>query len=146
MPSMPHEVLVDLFKNRPSLAAEILVEVPGVSLPPYTEARLAATDLTEIQPAEYRADAVVILLDRDLSVRVIIVEVQRSASASWPRRIRSCWKAGWRRPRSPLPSPRSWPSLTSPASASAYLPSCSRTASATAARASGSFSGIFPPA
>jgi hypothetical protein len=88
MPSMAHEILVDLFKNRPSLAAEILVEVLGVSLPPYTEARLASTDLTEIQPAEYRADVVVVLLDRDLPVRVIIVEVQLAVDPrkrlSWP--------------------------------------------------------------
>src|SRR5262249_17229676 len=63
MPSMAHEILVDLFKNRPSLAAEILVEVLGLSLPPYTEARLASTDLTEIQPAEYRADTLVVLPD-----------------------------------------------------------------------------------
>jgi hypothetical protein len=85
---MAHEILVDLFKNRPSLAAEILVEVLGVSLPPYTQARLAATDLTEIQPAEYRADAVVVLLDRDIPVRVIIVEVQLAVDPrkrfSWP--------------------------------------------------------------
>ena len=54
MPSMAHEILVDLFKNRPSLAAEILIEVLGVSLPPYAQARLASTDLNEIQPAEYR--------------------------------------------------------------------------------------------
>jgi hypothetical protein len=88
MPSMVHEILVDLFKNRPSLAAEILVEVLGVSLPPYTQARLASTDLTEIQPAEYRADAVVVLLDRDTPVRVIIVEVQLAVDPrkrfSWP--------------------------------------------------------------
>jgi hypothetical protein len=62
MPSMAHEILVDLFKKRPSLAAEILVEVLGLSLPDYTEARIASADLTEIQPAEYRADIVVILL------------------------------------------------------------------------------------
>jgi hypothetical protein len=100
MPSMAHEILVDLFKNRPSLAAEILVEVLGVALPPYTEARLASTDLTEIQPAEYRADVVVVLLDRDLPVRVIIVEVQLAVDPrkrfSWPayvtvsRAIHSC--------------------------------------------------------
>jgi hypothetical protein len=85
---MAHEVLVDLFKNRPSLAAEILAEVLGVSLPAYTEARLASTDLTEIQPAEYRADIVVLLLDGDTPVRVIIVEVQLAADLrkrlSWP--------------------------------------------------------------
>jgi hypothetical protein len=85
---MAHEILVDLFKNRPSLAAEILVEVLGVSLPVYTEARLASADLTEIQPAEHRADVVVILLDRDIPVRVIIVEVQLAVDPrkrlTWP--------------------------------------------------------------
>jgi hypothetical protein len=43
MPSMAHEILVDLFKNRPSLAAEILAEVLGVPIPPYAQARLAAS-------------------------------------------------------------------------------------------------------
>jgi hypothetical protein len=85
---MAHEILVDLFKNRPALAAEILAEVLGVSLPPYTQARLASPDLTEIQPAEYRADAVVVLLDRDVPVRVIVVEVQLAVDPrkrfSWP--------------------------------------------------------------
>jgi hypothetical protein len=88
MPSMVHEIFVDLFKNRPSLAAEMLSEVLGVSLPAYTEARLASTDLTEIQPAEYRADVVVVLLDRDIPVRVVIVEVQLAVDSrkrlSWP--------------------------------------------------------------
>jgi hypothetical protein len=55
---MAHEILVDLFKTRPSLAAEVLVEVMGLSLPAYTSARLASMDLTEIRPAEYRADVV----------------------------------------------------------------------------------------
>jgi len=76
MVSMRHECLVDLFKNRPSLAAEMLVEVLGVVLPAYTEARVVSADLTETQPAEYRADIVVLLLDDGQPVRVIIVEVQ----------------------------------------------------------------------
>ncbi|HSU83407.1 MAG TPA: hypothetical protein VLR69_13375 [Thermoanaerobaculia bacterium] len=88
MPSMAHEILVDLFKNRPSLAAEILVEVLGLSLPGYTETRIASADLTEIQPAEYRADVVVILLHDGTPVRVVIVEVQLAADPqkrlSWP--------------------------------------------------------------
>ena len=85
---MAHEILVDLFKNRPSLAAEILVEVLGLSLPVYTEARIASADLTEIQPAEYRADVVVVLLNRHIPVRVVIVEVQLAVDPkkrlSWP--------------------------------------------------------------
>jgi hypothetical protein len=88
MPSMAHEILVDLFKNRPSLAAEILVEVLGVSLPVYTEARIASADLTEIQPAEYRADVVVLLFHGGAPVRVVIVEVQLAVDPqkrfSWP--------------------------------------------------------------
>lgn len=74
--SMAHEVLVDLFKNRPSLGAEILTEVLGIDVPSYTEARLASIDLTQIQPAEYRADVVVLLLDGDAPVYVLIIEVQ----------------------------------------------------------------------
>ncbi len=76
MPSMAHETLVDLFKNRPSLGAELLSEALGVALPSYTEARLISIDLTQIQPAEYRADVVVLLLDGDLPVSVLIIEVQ----------------------------------------------------------------------
>ncbi|HEY2294247.1 MAG TPA: hypothetical protein VGM86_26405 [Thermoanaerobaculia bacterium] len=85
---MAHEILVDLFKNRPSLAAEILVEVLGLSLPDYTEARIASADLTETQPAEYRADIVVLLFRDGALVRVVIVEVQLAADPrkrlSWP--------------------------------------------------------------
>lgn len=88
MPSINHEMLVDLFKSRPSLAAEILVEVLGVPIPDYTEARITSADLTEIQPAEYRADIVVLLLQEGAPVRVVIVEVQLAADPrkrfSWP--------------------------------------------------------------
>jgi hypothetical protein len=88
MVSMAHEVLVDLFRNRPSLAAELLAEALNVALPPYTEARLVSIDLTQVQPTEYRADAVVTLLEADTPVRVIIVEVQLAIAArkrfTWP--------------------------------------------------------------
>ena len=88
MPSMAHDVIVDFFKTRPSLAAEILVEVLGIAVPAYTEARLASIDLTEIKPAEYRADVVVLLHDANVPVRVIIVEVQLAKDPqkrrSWP--------------------------------------------------------------
>ena len=133
MPSMAHEILVDLFKNRPSLAAEILVEVLGVSLPAYTEARLASADLTEIQPAEYRADVVVVLLDGDVPVRVIIVEVQLAIDPrkrlSWPayvtvsRAIHGCPRiSSSSRPIRPSPrGARSRSRSASPASSCARL-------------------------
>ena len=80
MVSMAHEILVDLFRNRPSLAAEILVEALGVGLLSYTDARLASIDRTQVQPAEYLADVVVRLLDGDVPVRVLIVEVATAPS------------------------------------------------------------------
>jgi hypothetical protein len=76
MASMAHEVLVDLFKNRPSLGAELLTEALGVALPVYTEARLISIDLTQIRPAEYRADVVVLLLGDGVPLWVLVVEVQ----------------------------------------------------------------------
>jgi flagellar biosynthesis/type III secretory pathway protein FliH len=76
MPSMAHETLVDLFKNRPSLGAELLSEALFVKLPSYSEARLLSIDLSQIRPAEYRADVVVLLLDGDVPVAVLIIEVQ----------------------------------------------------------------------
>jgi hypothetical protein len=88
MASMAHEVLVDLFKNRPSLGAELLTEALGVALPSYTEARLVSIDLTQIQPTEYRADVVVLLFEGDVPIWVLIVEVQlgldHQKRYSWP--------------------------------------------------------------
>src|SRR3954469_736013 len=91
MPSMAHEILVDVFKNRPSEAAELLAADLCLTLPAYTKARIASADLTEIQPAEYRADIVVILFHDGNPVRVVIVEVQLAADPkkrlSWPASV-----------------------------------------------------------
>lgn len=88
MVSLSHEVIVDLFNNRPSLGAELLAEALDVPIPPYDEARVISIDLTEIQPAEYRADLVTVLLRAGKPVRVNIVEVQLSRSDekrfTWP--------------------------------------------------------------
>lgn len=62
MPSQLHEVLLQLFRNRPLLAPELLRDALQVQLPKFTEARIDSADLTEVQPAEYRADLVVLLL------------------------------------------------------------------------------------
>jgi hypothetical protein len=49
----------------------------GVSLPAFTQAQVVSSDLTDIQPAEYRADMVIQLSDGK-PVYCIIVEVQLS--------------------------------------------------------------------
>ena len=75
MPSMTHEALLLLFRNRPELAAELLRDVLGVALPIYAEARVEAADFSDVVPAEYRADLVVLLIDGK-PVLAIVVEAQ----------------------------------------------------------------------
>lgn len=87
MPSHLHEALLLLFRNRPELAPELLRDALHVELPAYSEARIDSADLTDIQPAEYRADLVVLLLN-GAPVLGIVVEAQLSADEdkryAWP--------------------------------------------------------------
>lgn len=77
MPSHLHEAHLLLFQNQPTLAAQLMRDVLHVSIPSYTEARVVSADLTDIQPAEYRADMVIQLFE-GVSVFGIVVEVQLS--------------------------------------------------------------------
>jgi hypothetical protein len=75
MPSFLHEALVQLFKNRPELAAELLRDVLSLELPVYSEVRVESADLTQLAPTELHADLVVLLVDGK-PVLGIVVEVQ----------------------------------------------------------------------
>jgi uncharacterized protein DUF4351 len=88
MPSQLHEVLLELFRNRPSLAPELLRDVLHVELPKFIEARIDSADLNDLQPASYQADLVVRLVT-DVPVLGIVVEVQLSAK----ERKRFVWPA-----------------------------------------------------
>jgi hypothetical protein len=87
MPSPLHEALLQLFRNRPELAPELLRDTLQAELPAYSEVRIDSADLSEVQPAEYRADMVALLL-RGEPVMGIVVEVQLSTddrkSFAWP--------------------------------------------------------------
>jgi hypothetical protein len=87
VPSQLHEALLLLFRNRPHLAPELLRDALHVELPAYTEARIESADLTDVQPAEYRADLVVLLYDGK-PVLGIVVEAQLAADDhkrfAWP--------------------------------------------------------------
>ncbi|WP_224362645.1 hypothetical protein [Hyalangium versicolor] len=87
MASMQHEGLVLLFRNRPTLAPELLHDVLGLDVPTYSEARVESAELTEVVPTEYRADLVVLLLDGK-PIFAIVVEVQLSRDEdkrkTWP--------------------------------------------------------------
>lgn len=65
MPSQQHEAILELFRNRPALAPELLRDALGVALPDYSGIRIESPDLTQIQPTGYRADLVVRLVTPD---------------------------------------------------------------------------------
>lgn len=65
MPSVVHQILVELFQRRPTLAPELLRDALGQHLPDFDYVELADADLSQIVPAEYRADQVLILRSRD---------------------------------------------------------------------------------
>jgi hypothetical protein len=88
MPSHLHETLIEMFRDRPLLAAELLRGPLHVAVPDFDEARLSSADLTDVTPTEYRADAVVTLTDEGLTVLAVVVEVQLRIAArkrrTWP--------------------------------------------------------------
>lgn len=63
MPSLLHEGLIALVRDKPEFAADLLRELLHVDVPKFTEARLAEASLNELIPVEYHADAVVLLVD-----------------------------------------------------------------------------------
>jgi Arc/MetJ-type ribon-helix-helix transcriptional regulator len=88
MPSHLHEALIELFRQSPALAAEILVDALGVDVPPWQQARIESGDLTDLTPTEYRADAVVVLAAAEAPALAVVVEVQlrpdRGKRWTWP--------------------------------------------------------------
>jgi hypothetical protein len=87
VPSQLHEVLIRFFHNRPQLAPLLLDEVLHIPLPAYSEVKVQSASFTDIVPAEYRADLVVLLV-HGKPVLGIIVEVQLDHDDdkrySWP--------------------------------------------------------------
>jgi hypothetical protein len=87
--SSEHEGVLVLIRNRPALAPELVAAVLGESLPAFTEARLAASDLTEERPAAWHVDAVIELRGAgETTAGAIVVEVQRAVDQrkkyTWP--------------------------------------------------------------
>jgi hypothetical protein len=87
--SLEHEGLALLFRNRPSLAAELLAQVFGVPLPAFTTAKVESTELTRVVPDQFFADAASIHYGADGKPAFgALVEVQRKPEAdkrdAWP--------------------------------------------------------------
>jgi hypothetical protein len=76
MPSQLHELLIEMFRDRPALAADLLSGPLGVAVPEFQRAQLSAGELTDVAPTEYRADAVVTLNVANDPIFAVVVEVQ----------------------------------------------------------------------
>jgi hypothetical protein len=92
MPSHLHESHLLLFRNQPTLAAELISEALHGAIPSYRHARIGSGELTDVQPAEYRAD-LVIELHEDGPVFGIVLELQLSVDERkrfvWPAYVAS---------------------------------------------------------
>lgn len=76
MPSFDHEILVDLFREDGRLAPELLRRCAGVDLE-HNRVEHRSIDLSQVVSTEYRADDVLILLQREGgATSAVIVEVQ----------------------------------------------------------------------
>jgi hypothetical protein len=83
-----HDFFVQLFRERPQLAPELLRRCAGRDVVG-ERAELASIDLSQVAPIEYRADALVVLRDaHDTATHAIVVEVQttidRRKGFTWP--------------------------------------------------------------
>ncbi len=88
MPSPLHEALVLLFRNRATLAVELLHDVFHVPLPAFDRASVESAELADVPPTQLLADLVVVLRHDDTPVYGIVVEVQLSSAErkrlTWP--------------------------------------------------------------
>jgi len=90
MPSQEHQILIELFRNQPTLAPTLLRSVLHTPLPVYTHVNLESVDLSQLAPTQFHADAVITLRQgsHKKPALSVIVEVQRRWDAHkkwvWP--------------------------------------------------------------
>lgn len=76
-------------RDEPEVVGELLGNVLDVPLPAFVHATVESGDLSELEPTELRADAVVTLADaRGDPVAAVVVEMQRTKDSgkrfAWP--------------------------------------------------------------
>lgn len=87
MVSLLHEGVIELVRDHPAFAADLLDRLLGLEVPAFTEARLAEATLNKLVPVEYRADAVVVFTERKPVFGAIIeAQLQRDDNKlyTWP--------------------------------------------------------------
>jgi hypothetical protein len=88
MPTIDHEAPLELFRNRPQLAPELLQAVFGIKVPDHDQVSLGSETYAEGDPAELRCDATILLGDPGAPLLGIVIESQLRPSTpktfSWP--------------------------------------------------------------
>jgi hypothetical protein len=89
MPSREHNTLVELFRDNPSLAMELLTGALQVPVPAHHSIAVVESSLDQLIPTEFRADLVLELRgETGELVLALVVEVQLTEDAeklySWP--------------------------------------------------------------
>ena len=102
MPSITHEGPLDLVRQHPEIALELISGTVGVTLPATVAVSLAPTDMSAVVPVQYLADMVVLITDQatgEPALAVIIEPQLRDSETkrySWPvyvttaRRVAQC--------------------------------------------------------
>jgi hypothetical protein len=102
MPSMTHEAPIELIRQHPGLAVELLQAMTDVKVPEDVSVTLGATDMSATVPVQYTADMLVVISDvaSGEPVLSVIIEPQlrddETKRFSWPvyvtdaRRVSKC--------------------------------------------------------
>jgi len=88
MPRFTHEALVQLVRAAPEAIAWLLREVLAVDLPAHVQAHVTATEIVDLNLAEYRADVVLTFGPAEQPDEALVVEAQGSPDprkrVRWP--------------------------------------------------------------
>src|SRR5450756_219928 len=63
MPAISHEGPLDLVRQHPDIAVDLIAGTPGIRLPRQPAVSLAPTDMSAVVPVQYLADMVVLISD-----------------------------------------------------------------------------------
>jgi hypothetical protein len=77
VPALPHEILVDIFRNGGDVVRELLRARTDIKKLGKVTAEMASIDLSQVVPTEYRADNVTVFRNRGRKTTLaVVVEVQ----------------------------------------------------------------------
>jgi hypothetical protein len=100
MPSLQHEAPLEVIRQQPAVVADLLRRaLPQLRLPDRVDGVLGSADLSQVAPAQYLADTVVVLTDRQTRkpVLAVVIEPQgrdrKTKKVSWPVYVTTAIKA-----------------------------------------------------